>query len=111
MPLSDIANRRVTLITSAQAATSGNWTSVQEFAGWSIHVGGIATTTGQTVQIQVSNRPTVPTIGADEIVADSITADAVIVGVPVAWVKAEITAWAGTTTSGTISAYLWANDN
>lgn len=110
MPSSDISNRRRTLITSAQAATSGNWTPVQEFANWSIHVEGIATTTGQIVQIQLSNNPTIPTIGADQIVADSITADAIIVGVPCAWVKAEVTAWAGTTTSGTIAVYLWAND-
>ena len=107
MPI-NLENQRITLLDGVQAATSSAWTSVLGFPNWSVHVEGIATTTGQTVEIQGTCKPTAPdTITTDDMTITSLTQDAIVTNnLPLTFIKADVVSYAGTSTSGTISAYL-----
>lgn len=104
----NLNNQAVTLLDSIQTTTSSSWQSIIGFPNWSVHIEGIATTTGQTVVIQGTCKNPLPTtITTDDITISTHTADAIVTNnIPLTGIKVEVEAYAGTSTSGTISAYL-----
>ena len=90
-----------TLLDAVGAVDNGSWTDVENYGPFSIHVKGITTA---SVEIRISNDPTLPLDTAHEILEGAaISADGVVeVTKRVKWIKTRIATW----TSGTISTFL-----